>query len=541
MGFMRGLGAKSILLAACVAFATPSFAACTGAHDLVEKLRAQPTSENAVVLGSWYASHKQFSCAIETFRVALKRDPNSAQLEYLEGLALVGADRATEAVPAIEESVRLDPAVIKPHMMLAFLYDQTGHHDKAEDQWKKALEIDPHSTDALEGLSEELAEQEAWTDEIMLLRSAPHTEKLAIRLAQALGNLNYLDDAFKVLDDAIRQAPKSLDLVKAMAVVLVKQHRYNDAIDLWQKTADNNPGNAEAELQLFRILVLSNHITAARPMAAKVLALHPHDPDVLYLNGVVARGTGNFPQSKIYLEEAVQLKPDFYYSQFNLGMVLVILREWQEAKEHLEKAIAMDSSQAEVHFELAKALRGLGENEGAQQEMKQYQKINSDDETALEAASASAQGDKSIDEGKFDEALQHYREAVQDQPQNALYKYKVSIALHKSGKIDEEKTQLEEVVKLDPALAGAQKQLGYLLARSGDAAGAVEHFRMAVKAAPAWSEAWVNLAAELAVEGNFAEARPAAATALRLNPASDAARALNEELAHDPAAQQVHP
>ena len=51
MGFMRGLGAKSILLAACVAFATPSFAACTGAHDLVEKLRAQPTSENAVVLG----------------------------------------------------------------------------------------------------------------------------------------------------------------------------------------------------------------------------------------------------------------------------------------------------------------------------------------------------------------------------------------------------------------------------------------------------------------------------------------------------------
>lgn len=541
MGYLRALATGGILLAACLGGTGVSHAACTGPQALVSQLHAHPSEENAVALGSWYASHQQFACAIETFRAALKTFPNSAQLEYLEGLALIGADRGTEAIPYIEESVRLAPEVIKPHLMLAHLYDEAGRHDRAEEQWKKALEIDPHSTDALEGLSADLAGREDWMDVLMLLRSAPHTEKLAIRLAQALGYLNYLDDAFKVLDEARGLSPKSIDLVEAMAVVLVKQHRYNDAIDLWQKTADENPGNHEAELQLFRILVLSNHVTAARPMAAKILAQHPHDPEVLYLNGIVARATGDFPQSKAFLEEAVRLKPDFYYSRFNLGMVLVILREWQEAKEHLEKAIAMDSSQAEAHFELAKALRELGETESAQQELKLYQKIKGDDETELEAASAAAQGDKSIDEGKLDEALLHYRQAEQDQPLSANYKYKVSIALHQAGKLDEEKTQLEAAVKLDPALAGAQKQLGYLLARSGDTAGAVEHFRMAVKAAPAWSEAWINLAAELAAEGNFAEARPAAETALRLNPSSDAARRLNERLAKDAATQGSHP
>ena len=489
------------------------------------------------MLGSWYASHQQFPCAIETFRAALKTDPNSAQLWYLDGLALIGDNRLTEAVPAVEESVRLDSTVVKPHLILAFLYDRGGHHDKAEDQWKSALAIDPKSIEAVEGLSEELAGREDWIDLLVLLRSAPHTEKLAIRLAQALGNLNYLDEAFKVLDEAMRQWPKSLDLVEAMTVVLVKQHRYNDAIDLWQKAADDSPENPRAQRELFRILVLSNHITAAKPMAAKILAAHPHDPEVLYLEGVVARGTGDFPQAKAYLEEAVRLKSDFYFSQFNLGMVLVILREWPEAKERLEKAIAMDSSQAETHFELAKALRGLGEDEGARREMTLYQKIKSDDEAALEAASAAAQGDKSLDQGKVDEALLHYREAVQDAPQSAVYKYKVSIALDRSGKVDEEKAQLEDAVKLDPALAGAQKQLGYLLSRSGDTAGAVEHFRMAVKASPAWPEAWINLGAELAMQGNFAEARQAAATALRLNPESEAARALNEKLAHDPAAE----
>ena len=541
MKFLRGLGPQSIFLLAFAALGRQGFATCTGPHDLVAKLRAQPSSENSVMLGSWYASHQQFTCAVETFRAALKTDPNSAQLWYLDGLALVGAGRLTEAVPAVEESVRLDSTVVKPHLILAFLYDRARDHHKAEEQWKDALAIDPSSTEALEGLSEELVEREDWIDLLVLLRSAPHTEKLAIRLAQALGNLNYLDDAFKILNEAMHQWPKSLDLVEAMTVVMVKQHRYNDAIDLWQKTAEDNPGNQRAELELFRILVLSNHVTAAKPMAAPILASHPHDPEVLYLEGVVARATGDFPQAKTYLEEAVRVKPDFYFSQFNLGMVLVILREWQEAKERLQKAIAMDSSQAESHFELAKALRGLGEEEGARREMTLYQKIKIDDEAALEAASAAAQGDKSLDQGKVDEALQHYREAAQDLPQSAIYKYKVSIALDRSGKVDEEKAQLEAAVKLDPALAGAQKQLGYLLSRSGDTAGAVEHFRMAVKAAPAWSEAWINLGAQLAIEGNFAEARQAAATALRLNPDSEAARSLNEKLAHDPAAEQARP
>ena len=96
-------------------------------------------------------------------------------------------------------------------------------------------------------------------------------------------------------------------------------------------------------------------------------------------------------------------------------------------------------------------------------------------------------------------------------------------------------------MKLDPQLAPAQRQLGYLLARSGDAAGAVEHFQLAVHAAPRWVEAWINLAGALATEEHFPEARDAAATALRLDPANEQARRLSDRLASDPAAQQAQP
>jgi hypothetical protein len=64
---------------------------------------------------------------------------------------------------------------------------------------------------------------------------------------------------------------------------------------------------------------------------------------------------------------------------------------------------------------------------------------------------------------------------------------------------------------------------------------------MAVQAAPTWVDAWINLSAELASGAHFAEAREAAATALRLDPGNATAQKLNDRLSHDPAAQQAHP
>jgi Flp pilus assembly protein TadD len=190
---------------------------------------------------------------------------------------------------------------------------------------------------------------------------------------------------------------------------------------------------------------------------------------------------------------------------------------------------------------MAKALRALGENDRALDEMKQYQQIKKSEESRLEAAASSAQADTDLADGKLTEAVGHYREAVESEPENANYKYKLSIALHQTGDLTGEREQLEQAVKLDSKLAGAQNQLGYVLSRGGDAAGAIEHFRMAVQAAPAWSEAWINLAAELAVGAQFAEAREAAAKALALDPANAQAKELSEQLARDPAAQPSHP
>jgi tetratricopeptide (TPR) repeat protein len=518
--------------------AASAHAACNGPAPLVARLKAHPTSDNAVALGSWYAGHKQFDCAADTFLTALKRDPKSAQLHYLNGLALLALRRTADAQAEVEKSTRLEPGVIKPHLLLASLYEDQGKQQQAEEQWQLALTIDHSSEPALEGLSAALLARQDFPKTIMLLRDAPRTEHLAINLSRAFGQLGYLTDAERVLREGLQLHPDSINLTKAMAVVLVRMHRNADAIKLVTDTANAHPGDVDEQIELFRVLVLLSQYERARPMAAKLLALRPHDSEVLYLSGIIEAEDGNPEQARTHLEEAVKLDPENNNAHYHLGVVEVQLHQWKEAVNNLQKSIELQIPLAEAHFELAKALRGLGQADRAAEEMKTYQQLKKAHDASLAAESAIALADKDLETGKTDEAIAKYREALQVQPDNALNHYKLSVALRKAGDTEGERAELEEAVKFDPKLAAAHNELGFLLARAGDATGAVDHFRLAVQSAPAWTDAWVNLAAELAVLSRFAEAREAVARALTLDPDNADARALMDQLARDPAAQQ---
>jgi tetratricopeptide (TPR) repeat protein len=541
MGIQRGPCTQGILLTACLVLAQTAHAACTAPPQLTAALRAHPTTENAIQIGNWFAGHKQFDCAVDTFRAAQKSDPNSAQLHYLEGLALLGSGQPSAAIPAVQESVRLQPEVIKPHLLLANLYEHSGNPAAAEEQWRKALAIDPKSAIALDDFSRALLARKDYVGVVSFLEAAPRTETLTVRLAEALTELDHPDEANAVLLEAMKLSPDSIPLANAESVVLIKQRSYLEATKLWKYMAARHPGDRAAELPYLRVLVLTQHNDLARPLGLKLLAQTPHDWEVLYLNGVVDYAVGDYASSKAHLEESVSLVPDFFYSRFHLGVVLVALREWKEAKENLEKAIALGDADKKVHYELAMALHGLGETDRAAQELQQYQDYRQTEEKNTEAASLVAQADTELTAGNVKDATDHYRQACDVSPNNAGYKFKLSIALHKAGDLEGERAQLEQAVKLDPQLAAAHKQLGYLLARSGDQAGAVEHFQLAVQAAPRWVDAWINLAAALATEEHFPEARAAAATALRLDPANQQARKLNDQLANDPNAQQAQP
>ncbi len=519
-----------LILIASFSLAAPARAACTGPKPMEDQLRAHPTAENYTRIGTWFGDHKQYPCAVEAFRAALKLEPSSPRLLYLIGLSLYSAGDMNGAVNTLQQSVQLFPDELKPHLILAAALTQLERGAEAEAQWRAALQLDPNSKIALDGFTKILLAKGDFGSTIALLQSVPLDENLALDLALAYAKSDMLDKAADTLTKALQTYPSSLPLASALTTVYVNQTRYQDAAHVAEKAARLHPNDMDAQRLYLRVLVLNSDFTLARPLGRKLLAAAPHDFDFLYLNGVVEREDHNFTKARDHLQEAITINPNHYNARYNLGLVLEELQDYRDAKEQLEKAIELGAVEPEVRFALSKALRNLGETEAATEQLKRYQEELKLKANRTLAAGKSAQAAQELATGDPQKAVALYREAVDAMPQNAMLSYKLALALDRTGDTAGETAALQKAVEIDPTFAVAQNQLGYIESRSGNAASAEEHFRLAVQAAPGYTQAWMSLAATLGMESRFPEAQEAVANALRIEPDNVEAQHLRQAL-----------
>ncbi len=531
--FDATLSALGVLFWVCLAAGAFARAECTATPALEARIHDAPDVGAYTDLGTWFAQQQQFDCANQAFREAVKLDPTSAKLNYFLGLSLYSSHQAEAAITPLEQSIQSDGKAMQPRILLATVLTALGRKDDAATQWQAALQIDPASTDALDGLATLLTDGGNPAAAVALLKPAQRDEDLNIDLARAYGQAGLLDEAEKTVKDALVVNPSSLRLTNALATVYVNQHRYQDAAKVLHDFVQQHPDDLDAQVFYLNALVLNSNRDEARPLAKKLLAVMPHNFDVLLQNGMLEREAGEYATARDHLREAATLEPQSYDCRYNLGATLAHLNDAAGAKEQLEKAIALDPSQAEAHFQLAPVLRSLGDTAGAQEQLKLYQQLNRASVARSQADTKSQLAAQKLAAGDSQAAISLYREAVAATPDNVLLNYQLAMALDKAGDLAGERSALEQAVKIDPTFALAQNQLGYLLSRQGSAASnaaAEGHFREAVKAAPEFTVAWINLAATLGAEAHYAEAQEAVATALRLDPKNADALQLSQQL-----------
>jgi tetratricopeptide (TPR) repeat protein len=521
---------KSSLLGALMLAAISSAFACTAPKVLEEKIRLHPDGDVYAEAGTWFSEHRQYECALEAFGKGLKLEPGSSKLYYLVGLTLYASGNPDQALQPLAKSIYLMPDVLKAHLLLAMSLDAVKRRQEARQEWTAALRIDHKSIEAYDGLAKSLMADGDTYSAIEALREAPASEMLTLDLALAYGRANMLDKAAEVLTQALKRNPSSLPLISALVTVYVRQVHYEDAVHITERYARLHPGTLEAQRLYLRVLVLEGNATVARPLGKKLLAAHPHDFDFLYLNGILENQDGKYEIARRHLEESAKIDPKYYNVRYNLGLVLLALKDFAGAREQFEKALALGATEPEVRFKYATALRTMGETEKAKEQLKLYQdQIHAQEKRALSNSKA-AQADKEVESGETAKAVADYREALDATPDDAHVAYKLAMALDKAGNTAEERNALEQAIKIDSGFALAQNQLGYLDSQQGDPGSAEEHFRAAVKAAPGYTQAWISLAATLGMQAKYSEAQEALASALKLEPDNADALQLRKDL-----------
>ncbi len=488
----------------------------------------KPTVENYTRLGNWFARHHQFDCASNAFSSALKLQPANARLNLLYGQSLFSGGKAEAAVEPLKQAVQLDPKSVEGHLALASVLSQMQNPRDAELQWRFALEADPASTAARNGLEKDLSGEKNSGWIIALLGPNPGVlgPELTVLLARAYSDSGRLEDAANVLRAASRTDPASVPLANALSGVLVMQSRKQEAEDVLETAMKQHPSDPAVQLLYLRLLVMNDDTARARPLAARLLASDQNNWEVQYLNGLLDRRAGDFAAARPLLEHAAALNPNSIEVRQNLATVLAKLGFPAQAKEQFQKAIDLGSQDPQIRFELAGVLRTLGETQAAQEQIRIYQQGTKSQSDLTQAAAKAAFADQRLAAGDTAQAVQLYRDAVALDPGEPTLAYKLAMALDKAGDPVGEKSALEQAVQLNPGMAQAQNQLGYLASRSGDTADAEKRFRLAVTASPGFVKAWINLAATLYLESRISEAKDAARQALQLDPSNSQARSL---------------
>jgi tetratricopeptide (TPR) repeat protein len=128
-------------------------------------------------------------------------------------------------------------------------------------------------------------------------------------------------------------------------------------------------------------------------------------------------------------------------------------------------------------------------------------------------------GSALLQKGALDEAIAHYRTALQSWPAYAEAHDNLGSALLQKGAVAEAIAECREALRIQPHFTAAQNNLGLALVQNGRVDEAIALYQSALQADPDYADAHNNLGTALVQKGSMAEALTHFQRALQINPA----------------------
>lgn len=172
----------------------------------------------------------------------------------------------------------------------------------------------------------------------------PMTTEEALREAGKLAARGQAEEAARLFDAVLRRDPGNKKAKKALRAL---QRRTRTAL-------------TQADFERVEALMSSGRLDAARSEAQRLCRLHPDQPALFNLLGVVLARSGKGEDALDALHRALELEPAFDDARTNLASVLKDCGRHLEAVRCYQELVHRGVQSPELYGGLAKALRGAG-------------------------------------------------------------------------------------------------------------------------------------------------------------------------------------
>ena len=145
------------------------------------------------------------------------------------------------------------------------------------------------------------------------------------------------------------------------------------------RVTEAEPEYADGWLNVARALVQEGETEAAKPYVEKALAINPKLGAGHYFKSQVQKADGDYDGALDSLRAAASLYPRDRVVLNQMGRILFLKRQYQEAVEVLQRICLIDPEDLQMHYSLMLAYRGLGDQENAEREQKLFLRFKAEE------------------------------------------------------------------------------------------------------------------------------------------------------------------
>jgi Flp pilus assembly protein TadD len=211
-------------------------------------------------------------------------------------------------------------------------------------------------------------------------------------LARALAAEKRFAEAEDHYREAIRIRPTYMQPYLNLGLARMEQGMFPEALACFSEALKIKPGDGEAHLARGNLYLKKELWDAAVVEYRLALKEKPYDSMLRNNLGLALTRTGDVRQAMREFHEAIRLIPEHAGAHNNLAMLLMGKGQVDEAIGHFQEAIRHQPEYASAHYRLAMALKQKGAEEGAAYHLHEARRINSEIESAIQAARPRADG-----------------------------------------------------------------------------------------------------------------------------------------------------
>lgn len=426
--------------------------------------------------------------AIGALRRAHELDPESPQIAFLLGLALLEQNDPAAAIPPLSAAVNAAPEMAAYHGQLgvaqrsmAPLLGEPDELRTAGASRRAALTPARRSLQKAVALDDTSAR---WWYELGLVdqQAAQHAPAV-----EAFDRALALIAEAAATDGAPRQSIAHTAIRRGRALSLYLLDRAAAARADLETLLKGDAATPADRYLLGRVLLDLGEAAAARAELATATADPNHAPARLFL-GRALLALNEAQEAVTAIEQAADLRPDHAPTAAALSEAYAAAGRHDRAIAAAQRAVRLDAACAAHHQQLAKLYSISGRFHEARAALINAMTLQPD-----VPAWHAHMGDICLQMGMHDAARSAYTRAVQLAPDDGAYRYAQAQLLLRQGRLDEARQALEQAIALDPSRGVWRYELAELLRKQKDPA-ALDHYVAAVQYTPDEPRHWLGLA-----------------------------------------------